>query len=68
MSFTGIPVIDFIPNACVHLLNVIGLSTGLGFWPATAFVLCVAWPAASFVLLQTVFREKKETNAPRCVS
>jgi hypothetical protein len=63
MSYTGIYPVDFVLNSCVNLLNILGSSTGLGFWPTTAFTVCVAWPAASFVLLKTVFREKVD-NAP----
>ena len=65
MSYTDIPAIDFVLNSCVNLLNILGKATGLGFWPTTVLTVCVVWPAASFVLLKTVFREKVD-NAPGC--
>ena len=65
MVYTEIPAIDFVLNSCVNLLNILGAAAGLGFWPTTLLTVFVAWPAASFVLLKTVFREKVN-NAPKC--
>lgn len=67
-NYTGISGIDFVIGSCAHLLNVIGNATGLGFTTTTALTLFVAWPLASYVLLKTVFRDKKETHELRCVT
>lgn len=67
-NYTGISGIDFVIGSCVNLLNIISSGTGLGFTMTTALTLFVAWPLASYVLLKTVFRDKKETHELRCVT
>lgn len=67
-SYTGISGIDFVIGSCVNLLNILSNSTGLGFTATTALTLFVAWPLSSYVLLKTVFRDKKEKHELRCVT
>lgn len=67
-NYTGISGIDFVLGSCVNLLNIISNVTGLGFTSTAALTLFVAWPLASYVLLKTVFRDKKETHELRCVT
>jgi hypothetical protein len=67
-TYTGISSIDFVIGSCGNLLNSISNATGLSFTVTTALTLFVAWPLASFVLLKTVFRNKKETNELRCIT
>ena len=67
-TYTGISGIDFVIGSCVNLLSLLSNATGLSFTVTTALTLFVAWPLASFVLLKTVFRDKKETHELRCVT
>lgn len=67
-NYTGISGVDFVISACIHLLNIIGNMTGLGFATTAALTLFVAWPLTSYVLMKTVFRNKKEPNELRCVT
>lgn len=67
-TYTGISGIDFVIGSCVNLLTIVSNATGFSFPVTTALTLFVAWPLASFILLNTVFRDKKETHELRCVT
>jgi hypothetical protein len=68
---SGNAVIDFIFDACVNLLLLIGYLTGLSYNAVNVLIFCVIWPLLTIGLLGKVFffsgskRKLKLTNESR---
>lgn len=52
---SGNTVIDFVFDACVNLLLIIGALTGLSYNAVNVIIFCVVWPILTLILLTNVF-------------
>lgn len=70
---SGNAVIDFVFDACVNLLLLIGYVTGLSYNAVNVLIFCVIWPILTVVLFvavlfgwrkKTTTKLQEQTNAP----